>query len=275
MSLMSDTVTPQDNPNTPQGTTQGATDQPGGNRDWIPEAYRNEKVFESVKDQDTLFKNYIEAQKFIGGSVRVPKDDASPEEWGKFYERLGRPAKPEDYKLEGGQLPDGMQIDPKLQEDFAKFAHENGLTTKQAQSLHKWYFGKISDGYQTNAAKVAEASTALRQEWGVAFAKNLALAQRAARQFGGDETMKMFDDTGLGNDPRVIRLFARIGQQLSEDKVLTERDTGAVISSQSAKQKIAAIMSNPKHAYFVADDPNHAAAVKEVADLHALAYNPV
>ena len=91
--------------------------------DSLPEDLRSESSLQSFKDTGALAKSYINAQKLIGSSVRIPADDASPEakqeflnkikgidgvvvkptgdeEKGDFFNKLGRPEDKEGYKLQ-------------------------------------------------------------------------------------------------------------------------------------------------------------------------------
>jgi len=75
---------------TPDATTSG--------NGWIaslPTELQSEKSLQSFKDLPALAKSYVEAQKMIGGSIRLPKPDAPPEERekviGDIYTKLGRP----------------------------------------------------------------------------------------------------------------------------------------------------------------------------------------
>src|SRR3990167_5333183 len=85
--------------------------------DWsahIPKELANEGVWTPLKGKPLgdVLKGYAEGQKMIGGSVRIPTDQAKTEEWDQFFTKLGRPAKPEDYKLtKPEKLPDGVQWD--------------------------------------------------------------------------------------------------------------------------------------------------------------------
>jgi hypothetical protein len=58
------------------------------------------------------------------------------------------------------------------------------------------------------------AAEALREEWGADFEANLALAREAAGAVADDALVELLDESGLGNDPRIIRAAARIGRLL-------------------------------------------------------------
>ena len=270
MSLLDAPVTDEvkDAPPVPDGGTPPAS----GNREWVAEEYRNEKCLESVPDVKTLQKNYVESQKYIGGAIKIPKDDATPDEWAKFHEKLGRPAKAEDYKFDPKGLPQGMQYDEARLTAFRQKAHELGITQKQAEGLFGWYNADVGAHFANTEKGKQAAISGLKDEWGPTFDRNVSLAQRAVKEYGDETTKAMLDETGLGNDPRVIKLFARIGMALGEDKVISN-GPGAIMNEKSAQQKITAIMSDQKHAYFDKANPGHDAAVKEVEALYRLAYD--
>jgi hypothetical protein len=54
----------------------------------------------------------------------------------------------------------------------------------------------------------------LRREWGAAFDANLQRARSAAAAIADDALIAALEETGLGNDPRILRAAARIGALL-------------------------------------------------------------
>ena len=52
------------------------------------------------------------------------------------------------------------------------------------------------------------------------FDAKIATANKAVQQFGTTGLLELFDATGIGNHPEVIRVFYRIGQLLENDKVM-------------------------------------------------------
>ncbi len=98
--------------------------------------------------------------------------------------------------------------------------------------LREW-LGRIANGTQPPTVELAE--EILRKEWGSAYAQRLAAAQRV---FGRLSLVlqQELDETGLGNDPAIIRRLANLGQPMQE-----------------AEAKIAAIMANPKHPWHTGD----------------------
>jgi len=132
-----------------------------GIREWIGNA--GLKLDDPAKLVSDLVVKTRGAETLIGKSVQLPGDDAGPEDWNKFFGRLGRPEKPDGY---GFQVPDEIKdsYDAGFTEAFRGAAHQAGLTPKQASVVHDWYVGMYTDGLkQAGEARTAEAAEATRQ----------------------------------------------------------------------------------------------------------------
>ena len=62
-----------------------------------------------------------------------------------------------------------------------------------------------------------QASDQLKQEWGAAYDDKLTAARSALQAYGDDDFVAMLEKTGLGDSPHMIKAFAKIGENLSED----------------------------------------------------------
>ena len=114
--------------------------------------------------------------------------------------------------------------------------------------------------------------TQLREEWGDAFDDNLAAAKRAVQKHGGKKMVEALEDSGLGNDPRIIKAFAELGlgsqqDQSNKDDADTENDEAA-----EAKSAIAQILSDKSHAYWNPRHPEHKDALERVTKLFQAAH---
>ncbi len=113
----------------------------------------------------------MSAESLIGKSVQLPGDDAKPEDWSKFYGRVGRPEKADSYEF---ALPEGLPKDLPYDADFAlKFkpaAYDAGLTAKQAAKVHDFYVKEAADYFgkqrEANSQRVVAATDAFEKEWG-------------------------------------------------------------------------------------------------------------
>ena len=54
---------------------------------------------QNFSTMNDFVKSYLSAQKLVGSNkVAIPNKMATDEDWEEVYSKLGRPAKPEDYK---------------------------------------------------------------------------------------------------------------------------------------------------------------------------------
>lgn len=238
-------------------TTDPAAGAGGGApQDWrasLPEEMRSEKSLETFKDIPSLAKSYIETKKMMGGAVAMPKADAKPEDWDAFYTRLGRPESPDKYELKRPESPAGGKWDENLEKEFKIVSHASGLQPRQAQSLLDW-FNKTQSEHVANYTKSMEEGVGkLKTEWGAKFDERVSVASRAVKELGGDELKTMLEETGLGNNPILIKVFAKIGESMAESTFVTG-DTGHVDNSSKDALKIKAdailaeIHANPRMA---------------------------
>jgi hypothetical protein len=249
--------------------------------DWrasLPEELKGEKSISSFKDVTELAKSHVEAQRMLGGSIRLPSEKDSPEERQKklddIYGKLGRPATAADYGIgEPEGLPEGLPWDMNVQTEFLGQAHKLGLTKDQALGVLEWYGERYTTAALQGRKSEADAVETMRKEWGGATERNIELARRVIGTMGGEKAKEVLNRTGLGNEPDMIRLFARVGKLLAEAQLISG-DVEGIPTVDDAKKKIAVVLADPKHLYHpsFAGKPGHAEAVEEMRKLHELAY---
>jgi hypothetical protein len=245
---------------TPDATTSG-----NGWMSSLPTELQGEKSLQSFKDIPSLAKSYVEAQKMIGGSIRLPKPDAPPEERdkviGDIYTKLGRPETPDKYAPTA--LPDGMVFLPESVKAFQTGAHKEGYTQKQVDFAFTHYSGlvKVALAEQTRlqTKELEESTAALRAKWGGDFDTNLSTAQRFTEQVLGEPVYQLLKSKGLDNHPLIVEKFGEIGSKFGE----TTPPGGEAVSTggiADAKAKLEAIYADPKHPFHKGE----AQAVQEV-----------
>jgi hypothetical protein len=237
----------------------------------------NHPSLSNFKNSGDLAKSWVNAQKLIGADkIPVPGENATPEEWGLVYDRLGRPGNSEGYNLPEVKMPDGFpEADPQLIGGFKSQCHELGILPGQASKLYEWFQGTQANQYTgmmaANQEGQVNAETALKNEWGQAYDSNLATAQSVLKQFGDENITGMLESSGLGNDPNLIKFLANIGKNFGEDG-LQGKPTNFVKSPDEAKGEINSILADKQGAYFNKDNPEHKMMVEKMADLHKMAY---
>lgn len=187
---------------------------------------------DAVKSYNELFTKFSST---TANTLALPGSDASAEAWNEVYTKLGRPETPEGYQFavpEG--LPADLPYDQTLAANSKNWAHEAGLSPKQAQVLHDRFAAHQAAQFQsmqeTSAKQVQEAHGALQKLWGdessVEYKRNQELANRAIRHQGGDDlvaelkTLGALDVNGRVRSPRIAQAFAKIGEAMyAEDAV--------------------------------------------------------
>ncbi|HHG1669218.1 peptidase [Klebsiella pneumoniae] len=137
---------------------------------------------------------------------------------------------PEKYEFQAGE---GVELDAEALKDFEPVARELNLTNEQAQKLVDAY-PKILAGVQQRQADAWQAQT---EEWaatvkadkeigGDKLTANLGVAQRALDTFGTPELKEYLNGTGMGNHPELVKAFIKVGKAMSEDGMVTGKESG-------------------------------------------------
>jgi hypothetical protein len=226
-----------------------------------------------------LQKSYVHAQRMIGkDKITIPQEGADPSEWDGFYERLGRPGDG-NYKLDPtGLMPADLPFDPQVLDRFKKVFHAAGLNQKQAEGVFKNYLQYVGEVHSSNQqgveAQRQEWVNTVKKEFGRAFDERVDLAVRAVETFGGNELVQWLDQTGMGDHPMFVKMFAKIGQQMQEALASPNQSRGWTMTPDTARQEIARAQRDTEFmkAYMTPAATGHAEAVKKMQDLFSFAY---
>lgn len=205
--------------------------------------------------------------------LRLPKpDDAAGQE--ALWNRFGRPETPDKYDV---QLPEGSPFDKDAMSSFVAHMHKAGpFTGDLAKAAMAWYadYAKQVGGDADGAIKAQRAANegALKKEWGAAYDDKYRAASVTAEKFGGEDLKKYLDDTGLGDDPRVIKAWAAVAEAMGEAGPPPDergRDTPRPSTPTEAKAELAKIEGDEKilAALTNANDPQHAYWVERRLEL--------
>ena len=265
--------------NAPTQTPESVlSQQPAAPTDWrasLPQEIRDLPTFGKFKDVSSLAQSYAELERWKGqsGKVAIPASDAPPEAWGEVFKAIGRPDDPAGYDL---KAPEGAPIQVEVLPEFAKVAHEAGLSKAQAAKLVEWFGGHAGQQAQAMQAQQAQAMeqgvATLRQEWGNTFDTNVAAAQRAVRLYGGDDLIKTLNDTGLGSHPAIVKTFANIGKLAQEHGLPAGNGTPGNMTKEMAQARINEMQADPETVKALTDPqhPRHQLARQERHNLRMI-----
>ncbi len=125
-------------------------------------------------------------------------------------------------------VPEGISLNPELLHEFKGIALGLGLKQEQAQQLTDLGV-KLTNGLLAQQALALETQKIAWKAEVMADAEiggdkhdaAMAQAARAVTQFVPDELKALFDQTGIGNHPALVKAFVKIGALLKEDGVVT------------------------------------------------------
>jgi|688.fasta_scaffold33106_6 hypothetical protein len=135
------------------------------------------------------------------------------------------------------KVPEGANLDASYLEQTKALAKELGLSQEAAQKLVERDAGLMSSVSERNTAQVREKTEqwakdaeADKEIGGSNFQSSVTDARTALDKFGTPEFKNLLNQSGVGNHPELIRLLARVGKAMREDKMVTS-------SSQPARDQ--------------------------------------
>lgn len=143
----------------------------------------------------------------------------------------GKPAvaAPEKYEFKPAE---GQELDAEAVKAFEPIARELNLSNEQAQKLVDVYGSKIMPKLVEQQAaqwqqQIEQWAEQVKADKDLGTDTSIGAAQKAMDKFGSPELKQYLNETGLGNHPELVRIFANIGKAMSEDGLVTGNSGGA------------------------------------------------
>lgn len=154
-----------------------------------------------------------------------PKDEGKPE------------GAPEAYDF---KAPEGIELDAGVMDAFSAAAKELNLPQDAAQKMvdkvAPIWAQQQQTAFEGIKAEWADASRADPEFGGDKLNENLAVAKSALEKYGTPELLQLFESSGLGNHPEVIRFLYRTGKTTTEDNFVVGGNTNS--NAQSTAQRM-------------------------------------
>ena len=232
---------------------------------WIPQDLRGNASLTKFKSADEALKAYVNIESAFGKKFEDHlKPDADPAVQARIRTAMGVPEGANGY--EDVKVPDGYELDKGIVGSFKETAFKAGLSKSQASALQEWFIGTHLDSNTAQAAaRVQEKEAAmveLDKRWGAAKGRNIGMIQQLVAEHGGADVKAALDETGAGNDPRVLEFLARMAGKMAEDNLITPQSGGLTV--EDANKEMKAIRSDMKGPYWLKDHAGHKAAVERV-----------
>lgn len=245
--------------------------------DWrlsLPKELQEDASLKKFNDLSSLAAGYVNLQKLVGKEkLTIPDKHATDDDWKNLFHKIGLPQDLKDYAV---NAPENASIPEEFLNQFKTQAHQFGVLPNQAQKLINW-FNDVNKIAETNMAAQHKATVEksigdLKTEWGDAYQLKLNRAFQVANKFGGEELISYLDKTGLGNDTKLIKLLATLGEEMSKEGKIVDANSAqsGVFSPAEAKLEVEKIMGDKSHPYFDKSHPGHKSAVDEVSKLYQM-----
>lgn len=199
------------------------------------------------KEVADLARSYGELEKKIGqkteGMVKMPTASSTPEELAAFHRSLGVPESPDAYEITPPDFAEELGWNPESLGPIKETAQKHGVTGAALNALIATQAEIEKAQYEEAVAEQEAAVTALRNEWGANFDRNVTLAKRAADAAG------IAADNPKLNDPEILRAFANLGGKISEGQLGA---VNAVSGGMSAADEARDIQTNPENPLYKA-----------------------
>jgi len=132
-----------------------------------------------------------------------------------------KPAEPEAYEL---SAPDGYPMGEAELKQLNAMCKEAKLSKEQGEAVLKYLHGNYTAYQESQAAQIkkwVEEARADKEFGGDKFDENVADARKGLATFDTDGSIRqMLEETGYGSNPAVLKIFARVGKALGEDRLV-------------------------------------------------------
>lgn len=178
-----------------------------------PRKYANK--YESPEDLESAYNSL---NKKFSSTLRVPDSGATPDEWEKFWGKMGRPETPHGYSM-----PENEQ-QRKVLDPMSKVAHEAGLTKSQWDALSQVAKDQLVRDSEAENAQIEK----MREEWqnsaklryGETLDEKLAQAKRTLDGLveANPDISSVLSKTGLVDHPAILEMMIQTGETMADDK---------------------------------------------------------
>lgn len=138
-------------------------------------------------------------------------------------------------------LPEGATVDAAMLEASTALFKEAKLDQATAQKFVDFHAGMVK--------AQAEAFEATKETWrketeadpeigGAKLKETMFMASKVMNQYGSDELKAVLDSSGLGNHPTMVKFFAKLGREISEDGAINSQSSAGVLSTEDRIGKL-------------------------------------
>jgi hypothetical protein len=221
-------------------------------------------------------QGYRSAESYLGkekAPIVTNWDD--PDQVEMWFKAAGRPEKADDYEFKRPTLPEDLPYDEEEEKNFRQWAHANGFNKKQAANLYdavvKTRVEKHAAWSESRKRERAELDAALVREHGGNIEGVKQGALTVMQKYADDQFRQYLDQTGLGNDPRMVRVLAKIHKDLNGDTRL-KGATAPAPNQGDMRAQISDFRARHDKALMDKGHPEHNRVVSELERMYHAAF---
>ena len=149
--------------------------------------------------------------------------------------------KPAEEAVYDFKVPEGVEIDAAMADEFKAIAKELKLPPEHAQKAVDLVVRREQARAEQFAEQVQSWADEVKDDPELGKPENLALARKFIDTFGDDKIKSLLNSTGMGNHPDVVRLILKASKGMSEDRFVAGKS-----NAEPAKRDPASVLyGNP------------------------------
>ena len=214
---------------------------------------------------ERLRENQAAARQKVEGMVKLPGEDATPEDIAAYRKAIGVPDSPDGYSSldTPSDLPEGTEWNSEFADSFRQLAHDKNLTPDTVQAIAELYNTQQQTSATRQEAARAQLDAEKSQKLDEAFGKDresiITKAKQVARSLGMDVS-----DGDLFATTENVKALADFAPRFGEDKLVPAEQVDARVASA---ERLVSITTNPKDPQYESwkrQEPNTVALVKKL-----------
>lgn len=196
--------------------------------DTLPENLKNEPSLKDFKDINGLANSYINANKMLGNRISVPNDKSTPEEWNKFYSKLGRPEAIDKYTI-----PEGLE-ETELLTNFKQLAFDKGLNDKQFNEIVDMFNNYEKGLVENNTKEYAKFEEDFKNKFQDKSEEVLKNSKNTFEKYGDEEDFAIFDTLNSTQTIALAKMFDKMSNVNMKE--------GTLVSGKSSNKNLQEVM---------------------------------
>jgi hypothetical protein len=179
---------------------------------------------QNPSDNPSLATQAVPAQAPGDGSDTPASPEAAPAQEPKTDAPQAEAKPAEDYELDFGELPAGVEINKPMLDAFKEIGKKHGIAKEAMQDMAAMTAQFAKAAHEQNQKDYQDMSKTWEEETkkalGPKWEEELSYAAKFRQKFGSKEFDALLNETRMGNHPALVTALIKAGKALSEDRMV-------------------------------------------------------